>query len=202
MGLRERKREQTRQALFDAALDLFSERGYDATTIAAIAERADVAPRTFFAHHPSKEHVLFCEDDHILERLAAHLGARASDQGTIAAMREWLLALLGEYEFSDGLPREAQRRQVIRDTPALLTHELEVRARFEVVIRTAVARDLDEDAEDLRPRLVAAAALAALESVRPADGVIDTRDVALSKIDAALTFLRGGLAALQHDRVA
>ncbi|MEV1295110.1 helix-turn-helix domain-containing protein [Pseudonocardia sp. NPDC049635] len=57
-GRRERKRLATRQALIDAAVELFEAQGFDGTTVAQIAERADVTPRTFFLHFASKEDVL------------------------------------------------------------------------------------------------------------------------------------------------
>jgi AcrR family transcriptional regulator len=58
-GLRERKKERTRQALVDAAIELFGTKGYEETTIAELAEAADVSTRTFFSYFPSKEAVLF-----------------------------------------------------------------------------------------------------------------------------------------------
>ncbi|MCW2998075.1 MAG: transcriptional regulator, TetR family [Solirubrobacterales bacterium] len=197
MGLRERKREQTRQALADAALELFAEHGYDATTIAAIAARADVSPRTFFSHHPSKEHVLFCEDDETLASLGAHLAARPPGQPTLDALRDWIGTIVDEYDFAAGDSRERLRRRVIEQTPVLLAHEQQLRARFEVVIRAEVAVELGDRPEDLRPRLVAAAATAALESTRPQEGVDAGPAEALARVDAAMTFLRGGLRALQ-----
>lgn len=57
--LRERKRARTRQALIDAAIELFDSTGYEQTTIADIAARAEVGRRTFFSYFTSKEELLF-----------------------------------------------------------------------------------------------------------------------------------------------
>ena len=55
---RERRREETRECIFRAALKLFAERGVFATTVEDITEAADVGKGTFFNYFPSKEHVL------------------------------------------------------------------------------------------------------------------------------------------------
>ena len=94
MGLRERKKEQTRRAIEDAAFRLFAERGFQATTVADIADAADVAPRTFFAYFPSKEDVLFADFDETFEALAARLRGRPPGESTFDALRDWITGLL------------------------------------------------------------------------------------------------------------
>src|SRR5215469_11478539 len=68
-GLRERKKRRTRQALIDAALRLYREKGLEGVTIAEVARLADVAPRTFFAYFESKDDVFLGRGDDRLERL-------------------------------------------------------------------------------------------------------------------------------------
>lgn len=58
LSRRERRRKETRERIFRAAMTLFSERGFNATTIEDITEAADVGKGTFFNYFPGKEHVL------------------------------------------------------------------------------------------------------------------------------------------------
>ena len=62
-SLRERKRTRTREAIIEAAAELFERRGYDGTTIADIAAAADISTRTFFSYFGSKDDVLFPDAD-------------------------------------------------------------------------------------------------------------------------------------------
>src|SRR5262245_35830769 len=68
---RERKRERTREDLIRAAVKLFEERGYEATTVDDIAAEADYGRATFFRHFPTKEDVVFID---LPQRVAALQG--------------------------------------------------------------------------------------------------------------------------------
>src|SRR5260221_13875291 len=79
-SLRERHAERTRDAIVAAAYELFAAKGYAETTIDEIAERADVAPRTFFRYFPAKEAVLFQGADDQVDEAVAKLRARPADE--------------------------------------------------------------------------------------------------------------------------
>ena len=79
-GLRERKKQRTRETIARAAHELFAERGYHATTLPDIAEAADVSTRTIFAYFPSKEDILFSDFPVMKEALAQALAERPEGQ--------------------------------------------------------------------------------------------------------------------------
>src|ERR1700704_2256811 len=79
-SLRERHAERTREAIVSAAFELFAAKGYAETTIDEIAERADIAPRTFFRYFPTKEAVLFDGSDEKCAAAVAMLRARPVDE--------------------------------------------------------------------------------------------------------------------------
>src|SRR5919198_2776750 len=79
-GLRERKKRRTRAAIADAAMELFTERGFDAVTVADIARAADVSEKTVFNYFPTKEDLVLHRGQ---ERRAALIEAiRARKPGT------------------------------------------------------------------------------------------------------------------------
>jgi AcrR family transcriptional regulator len=204
MGLRERKKEQTRRNIEVAALKLFVERGYQATTVADIAEAADIAPRTFFAYFPSKEAVLFADFDTTFDQLRAHMDERGPDETTFDAVRAWIGTLIDAEDVDH--ERDACRRRLIAGNEVLEAHERHLMGRFERLLAENVARDLGDEPDDLQPQLVAAAAVAALLAMSNQKGAdhehkaID--EEGLAQLDDAFAFLRGGIAALQERRAA
>lgn len=85
-SLRERKKYATRKAIEDAAWELFTERGYAATSVDDIAGRASVAPRTFFRYFPTKEDVLYGEAHEAIAALGEAFHARPVDEPLIDSL--------------------------------------------------------------------------------------------------------------------
>ena len=199
MGLRERKKQRTAQAIEDAALRLFAEHGFQATTIADIADAAEIAPRTFFAYFPSKESVLFGDFDATFGSLAEHLDSRG-EQRLLDAIRAWIVETVER----DGLPdeREQRRREIIDATEELLAHERQLTTRFETLIAAAAATELGAAPGDLHPRIIAAAVAACFTALRPTPGspAPPAGADAFAALDDAFAFLRGGIDALHARR--
>jgi AcrR family transcriptional regulator len=206
MGLRERKKEQTRRSIEDAAFRLFEDRGYAATTVADIAEAADIAPRTFFSYFPSKEAVVFGDFDDVFGALETRMRDRAEDENSFEALREWIGELIARGHAEDDGDREWLRHCLVRDNDALAAHERHIMGRFETLIAESVAIDLGAAPDDLQPKLIAAAAVAALMALSGDDEDRRTKkrhgpdEADLARLDEAFVFLRGGIAALQEVR--
>lgn len=194
-GLRERKKQRTRQQIIDAAMGLFAERGYHATTIADIAAAADVAPRTFFSYFPSKEAVVFHNVDRDLDGLASALRDRLPGETTFDALRRFIDAMSDERSADED--EAVLRKRLCREDEGLSNFQGGMMARVQDLLLEAIAEDLGEPKDALRPRLVAAAAVATLTSL---EGSVEegAKTEALAVLDDAMVFLRGGLDALQE----
>ena len=196
-GLRERKKQRTRDQIVEAAMRLFAERGYQATTIADIATAADVAPRTFFSYFPSKEAVVFHNVERDLDGLATALRDRLPGETVFDALRRWIDAMFEGWAADE--QEAVLRKRLCREDEGLANFQGGMMLRIHELLREAIARDLDEPPDALRPRLVAAAAVAALSSL---DDSFDreppvAKDEALAVLDDAIRFLRGGIEALR-----
>jgi AcrR family transcriptional regulator len=198
-GLRERKKQRTRETIARAARELFAERGYQATTLSEIAEAADVSTRTIFAYFPSKEDILFSEFALMQEALAQALDERPAGEDTLETVRKFILSLHKEEESEV----DEQLRFCVESDETLRTHLRARIAQLEELIAPAIAKDLNAGPNDLRPQVVAASLTAAFNVLAEggrAAGATKKKSAAdfAARIDPVITFLRGGLDAFKE----
>jgi AcrR family transcriptional regulator len=166
MGLRELKKEQTRQLIADTAWRLFSNRGFDQVTVAEIAREAQVAEATVFNYFASKEDLFYWPLEAFGARLVETVGARPPGESAIAAFRRALLAdggLLAEAE--RGAAQAAQRlrtvNRVIAGSPALRAREQQASNRTAEALAAVLAADGGVPESDPIPLVVANALMGA-----------------------------------------
>jgi AcrR family transcriptional regulator len=196
LGLRERKKQRTRELIAETALELFSEHGYQATTVADIAALAEVSERTVFGYFPTKEDILFADHLALEEGLADALAGKAPDASVLDVLREFVVENVSRFDTQARI-----RWQIVRNDELLLAHQRARQASFGEVIAKAIAAELGERVDDLRPQLVTAAVIAAFTATYEhryrARSQSASRAQAIAVIDEAITFLRGGLAAIR-----
>jgi AcrR family transcriptional regulator len=195
-GLRERKKQQTRETIGRVALQLFADRGYDQTTLADIADAADVSPRTIFAYYQSKEDILFCDEPSFYERLEQTLKQRPPGSTTVDALRDFLSV------FGPPDDQAMLRKRIIGANQGLRLSERARSAPLEQLVAESIAVDLGAGPDDIRPLLIAASVTAAFSAVRDRleEGSAEpiSHEEARGVLDEVLEFLRGGLEALQR----
>ena len=196
LGLRERKKQRTRELIIERSMALFDERGFEHVTIADIAAAADIAPRTFFSYFPSKEDVVFHDFGLMFDAIKERIDERAEAESTMDALRAFLAALFAQLDHRD--PAEQCRRRVISASPSLQQYDRELVGRIEHVIADGLARDLGVEPGSLRARVVAAAAAAGLTELEHFFDKDAPPDDPLAIFDEVFTFVRGGVEALQR----
>ncbi|WP_424529612.1 TetR/AcrR family transcriptional regulator [Sphaerisporangium viridialbum] len=159
MGLRERKKHQTRLALIDAAFELFLAQGYEATTVDQIAAAVDVSPRTFFRYFGSKEDLALDFTVEYEELITTALVARPEGEPPLTALAEAFREFIHMMERTaeEDTERFLTHRQVIDANPALLATSFARMSETEKLLTVEMARRQGTDpAADPRPRLLVA----------------------------------------------
>jgi AcrR family transcriptional regulator len=146
MGLREHKKQRTRQEIADKALELFVARGFDRVTVAEVANAAGVSEKTVFNYFPTKEDLFFDEIPEKEEALRETIREREPGETVLSALRRRQLTDCGRM----CNPGFAVFARVIEDSPALRAKELEVMAHFAEVLTEALGEELDLDDLDAR----------------------------------------------------
>lgn len=156
---RERKTDRTRAAITDAAVELFAEKGFAETTIDEIAERADIAPRTFFRYFPTKEALLFNDSHEQIDQIIQLLRERPADESPYESLVAVLRAMAGRMAGDGSLRRkQVMAKAASESAHAMEHHRAVVMCAFEDAAVDVICERLGPDAD----RLAITASVAAL----------------------------------------
>jgi AcrR family transcriptional regulator len=160
-GLRERKKEQTRQLIADTARRLFAQRGFEAVTVAEVARAAGVAEKTVFNYFPTKEELFYSRLEAFEEELLAAVRDRPPGESILAAVHGFLAAPRGVFTMqAPGGDEEATEQlltvtRVITESPALLARERQVFAKYAEALSALIAEETGARRGAIEPQVVA-----------------------------------------------
>jgi AcrR family transcriptional regulator len=163
VGLRERKKQRTEQAIRDAALRLVAARGFDNVTADDIAAEVEIGKSTFYRYFESKEDALLGKPTEELQKMQAALDARPADEPVLIAVRNAIM------DYADTVDHDREmvllKGRIMRDNPQLEVRNLAHQAMWEALLAEFVASRLgDEPDTELRSRVVAAIVMATLRA--------------------------------------
>ena len=165
LGLRERKKKQTRQVIAEAALRLFNERGFDAVTVAQVARAADVSDATVFNYFPTKESLFFGQMQSFEEALIQAVRERRGGESVLAAFRRFI------DEGSERLANESaavaisMAGRIVGASPSLRAREREIVADATDALALLLAEESGSPPGDIEPWVVANALMGAHRAV-------------------------------------
>ncbi|MFF4536714.1 TetR/AcrR family transcriptional regulator [Streptomyces aureus] len=160
MGLRESKKQETRQLISDCATKLFVEQGFEQTTIAEIAAAARVAKKTVTNYFPRKEDLALDHHEAFTQGLARAVAERGPDEEPLAALGRTFRAALLEHNPVVGFTGPAFARMVA-NSPTLTARLRELHDQREAALATALAATASDPTPAITPRAAAALIAAA-----------------------------------------
>ncbi|SCB21772.1 transcriptional regulator, TetR family [Bradyrhizobium shewense] len=157
-GLRQRKRQQTRERLTRAAMTLFLERGFEATTIDDIAAAAEMSRRSFFHYFASKEDVVAAWQENAASALVAEVVVRPADESMLTAAENAIAAAVKRLDPAEA----AAMSRLKRDNPALQARDQLKYEKLERALAEGLAQRARTKSDRLQARLVAMIATGAM----------------------------------------
>ena len=156
-GLRERKKEQTRQLIAETARGLFTERGFEHVTVAEIARVADVSEQTVFNYFPTKEDLVFWRLESFEQDLLTTIRGRSPGESVLAAFKRFVLMQRGLLGKADPEARELLTAiaRMITESPSLLAREQQIFAGYTGSLAVLIADERGADPSDVEPWVAA-----------------------------------------------
>jgi AcrR family transcriptional regulator len=201
VGLRERKKQQTRQLIADTARRLFSERSFEKVTVAEVARVADVSEATVFNYFPTKEDLFYSRLEAFEEALLTAVREREPGESVLTAFGRFVLEARGllAARDPDAVERLAAITRVITESPALLAREQHIFAGYTTSLANLIAEETKADANAIEPWVAANALMGvhrALVDYTRRQIVAGTRNPKLARQVRAQG--KQALAALEH----
>ena len=160
-GLRERKKQKTRQAIFDTARRLFGERRFEDVTVAEIARAADVSEVTVFNYFPTKEDLFYGGMQFFEEDLLEAVRSRPRGESAIRAFRRRLLQGTEALGSKERVAAITQAGDTVAASPSLVAREREIVERYTHRLADLLAADTRSEPGDVEPMAAAAAMMGA-----------------------------------------
>ena len=154
-GLRERKKEQTRQLIADAARGLFVERGFDAVRVAEVARAADVSEATVFNYFPRKEDLVYGRMESFEDELLAAVRDRIPGESALQAFGRFVLEPRGLLAGKNADEELLAITRMIAESPALLAREEEIFLRYTRSLASLLAEETGTRPDDVEPWVAA-----------------------------------------------
>lgn len=161
LGLRARKKQQTRQLIFDAAQRLFVERGFEAVSVAEIARAADVSEVTVFNYFSTKEDLFYGGMTAFEESLLQAVRARHPGESVSKAFRRALLDSAENLTSKQRAESIAKASKIITHSPSLLAREREISDRYTRLLAELLANETGTRLDDVEPMAAASALMGA-----------------------------------------
>jgi AcrR family transcriptional regulator len=157
VGLRELKKQRTRQLIADTARRLFAERGFEAVPVAEIARAAEVSEATLFNYFPTKEDLFYSGLEAFEEELLESVRDREPGESVLDAFGRFVTTPRGLLAASSGDEVEhlAAISRVIAESPSLLAREQQIYAKYTAALAALLAEETGAGADDSEPWIVA-----------------------------------------------
>ena len=159
LGLRERKKQRTRELIAETARRMFVERGFEHVTVAEIARAAEVSEKTVFNYFPTKEDLVYWRLESFEEELLAAVREGAVGESILSAFGRFVLKRRGmlAQEDPEAVEQLAALTRMITESPALLARERQVFERYTSSLAALIADERGASADEAEPRVAATA---------------------------------------------
>lgn len=160
LGLRERKKQQTREQIFEAAQTLFGEKGFERVSVAEVARAADVSEVTVFNYFPTKEDLFYAGMHHFEEQLIEAVRSRPEGESPVKAFRRKLLAGADRLALRQSADAILGAGRIISASPSLMARERDIVDRYTDRLADVLAAQTGAESGDVEAKAVAIALMA------------------------------------------